>query len=205
VAIHRRPVVVDRDGERGWLRWLDVDQAHHPLAIIQLDNGVRITVPFELLAHHDDGGYTIPARWSEFPQLTEKSMSIPVLAERVKVQVRPAPTKRARVRRRVVSEPSVVETPVLHERLEVERIPVGVFVERAPEPRREGDMLIVPCVEEVVVVEKRLRVREELRIRVVREQLVHRQTVTLRRHEIEIESTEDARSTTPDNPEGEEL
>jgi stress response protein YsnF len=206
VAIHRRPLVVDRDGVRGWLRRLDVTDPHTPLAIIQLDNSERVTVPFELLAHDDSGdGYTIPARWSDFPRVGDETLSIPVLAEQVTVDVRPGRMKRARVRRRVVSEARVVETPIRHERLEVTRVPVDLLVDQAPEPRRDGDTLIVPCIEEVAVVVKRLRVREELRIRVVKEQTLHRETVTLRRHEIEVESTEDARSTTSNNPtEGDE-
>jgi len=104
--------------------------------------------------------------------------------------------RQVRVRRRVVSEQQVVEIPVWHERIDVETVPVNAFVDRPPEPRQEGDVLVIPCVEEVVVVEKRLRVREELRVRVVREQRTHRETVELRRHEIELDQTEQPQPTT---------
>jgi hypothetical protein len=38
-------------------------------------------------------------------------------------------------------------------------------VDEAPSIRRSGDLLIVPVLEEVLVIEKRLRLREELHIR----------------------------------------
>jgi stress response protein YsnF len=37
-------------------------------------------------------------------------------------------------------------------------------VDTAPEPRYEGDTLIIPVVEEMLVTEKRLLLREEVRI-----------------------------------------
>jgi stress response protein YsnF len=42
---------------------------------------------------------------------------------------------------------------------------MGRIVETAPEIRTEGDVTILPVVEEVLVVEKRLVLKEELHIR----------------------------------------
>jgi stress response protein YsnF len=107
----------------------------------------------------------------------------------VTVAVRPAPEKTLRARRRVVTESRVVEVPVWHERIEIERVPVEELVTEAPSARYEGDVLVIPCVEEIPVVEVRLRVREELRVRVVRERRIHRETVSLHRHDIDIQTT----------------
>jgi cysteine sulfinate desulfinase/cysteine desulfurase-like protein len=86
--------------------------------------------------------------------------------------------------------------------LDVQRVPIGQFVDRAPAPRQEGDVLIVPCIEEVVVVEKRLRVREELRIRIVREQRTHRQTVLVRRHELDTKAPDEPVAAISNKPKG---
>ena len=51
------------------------------------------------------------------------------------------------------------------ETVEVTHVPVDRVVERAPEIRTEGDVTIVPVLEEVLVVEKRLVLKEELHIR----------------------------------------
>lgn len=198
MAIQRRARIVDRDGTFGWLRSIKADDPDRPYAVVTLGNGAVVEVPFELLEHHDDGGYALGGRWRDFSIKTEEVASIPVIEERVRVDVRPAPARQLRVKRRVVSERQTVETPVWHEHIEVERVPVdGSFVDRAPKPRREGDVLIIPCVEEVVIVEKRLRVREELRVRVVRERKLHRQTVDVRRHEIEIDESYEEPEPTP--------
>lgn len=48
---------------------------------------------------------------------------------------------------------------------QVTRVPVDRIVEIAPEIRTEGDLTIVSVLEEVLVVEKRLVLKEELHIR----------------------------------------
>ena len=60
---------------------------------------------------------------------------------------------------------------------------------RYPIKREEGDVLIIPVLEEVVVVEKRLMLKEELRIRRSRGERPVRETVTLRTEEVSIEQT----------------
>ena len=50
--------------------------------------------------------------------------------------------------------------------IEVERVAIGCYVDVVPPSRQEGDVLVVPIVDEVVLVEKRLLLREEIRIRV---------------------------------------
>jgi len=188
VATRRRTVVIDARGVSGNLRDIRVRDLEKPLAVIELAGGAIVEVPFELLEHHDEGGYSMSGKWRDFIQGPD-SRVIPVIAERVVTQVKEVPIQHVRVRRRVVEEQKVVETPVMRERIEVQRQPMNTVVERVPEPRWDGDTLIVPCVEEVVVVERRLRIREELRIRVIRERKLDRQTVVLRRHEVEVSDT----------------
>lgn len=185
MATRRDARIADRDGALGWLHTVDVEDEAHPIAVIRLGSGSLIEVPFESLQRAQDDGYLFPGRWSDFATRREELASIPVIAEKVTVEVREAPAQQVRVRRRVVRGEQVVETPVWEEHIEVNHVPVNAYVDQPPAPRREGDVLIIPCVEEVV--EKRLRVREELHVRVVREQRVHRETVEVRRHEIEIE------------------
>jgi len=154
--------------------------------IVELDGGARITLPTELLHPHTEGGYAIDAPWKIFAG-EPTHIEIPIVEEQVVVGVRPVPRERFRVRRRVITEDQVVETPIWDEQIQIEHVPIGDFVERAPSTRQEGDTLIIPLVEEVAVVEKRLRLREEVRVSVVREQRIDRRTVPIRRTEIVIE------------------
>ena len=113
--------------------------------------------------------------------------SIPVVQEEVVVGRRPVTRGRVRVVRRLVREPREIEVPLTTEHLEIERVAVDQPVAERPAPRWEGDVLIIPRVEEVLVVEKRLRVCEELHVRTVKTQEIYRQTTSVRREEIEIE------------------
>ncbi|TNC50202.1 DUF2382 domain-containing protein, partial [Rubellimicrobium rubrum] len=69
-----------------------------------------------------------------------------------------------------VSTRTEVQTETLRDILqdvtvEVERVPVGRFVEAAEAPRTEGDLTILPVYEERLVVEKRLFLLEEVHVR----------------------------------------
>jgi stress response protein YsnF len=116
----------------------------------------------------------------------EQGTSIPVIQEEVTVHKRPV-ERRVRIVRRLVHEPRDIEIPLTTERVEVERVEVDRLVEAHPEPRWDGEVLIIPRVEEVLVVEKRLRVCEELHVRTVKTQDIHRETVDVGREELEIE------------------
>jgi stress response protein YsnF len=186
VATRRDPTVVDPDGVRGWIREFIIDDKRASAVSVELEGGARVTLPTELLHHHADGGYAIDAPWKTLAG-GSPDLEIPIVEERVVVGVRAVPSEQLRVRRKVVTDEQIVETPIWTEQIVIEHVPIGTFVDRAPSARQEGDTLIIPCVEEVPVVEMRLRLREELRIRVVRERRMDRQSVPVRRFEIEIE------------------
>jgi len=186
VATRRNAVVVDQDGASGRICEFVVENPNTAKVIVELQGGSRVSFPADLL-HPEDDGYTIPARWSQFAATAPDSADIPVIAESVTVGVRSVPREQLRVRRRVVTSQKLIATPVWREHIEVKRVPRDELMHRMPEPRQEGDTLIIPRVEEVAVVETRLRLCEELRIRVIREQHVDRRTISLRHHEIEIE------------------
>jgi uncharacterized protein (TIGR02271 family) len=68
------------------------------------------------------------------------------------------------IHKRVEEEPFETTVDLSRDDVLVEHVPVNREVEAAPEPRYEGDTLIIPVVEEVLVTEKRLVLREEVRV-----------------------------------------
>ena len=92
-----------------------------------------------------------------------------------------------RVRKVVREEAEVVDEPLTRVRAEIERKPVNDWVETLPPVRTEGETVIVPVVEEVLVVTRRLRLVEEVRISQREETFRSPQRVTLRREEAVIE------------------
>lgn len=104
---------------------------------------------------------------------------------------------RRRVRGRTVrvvtgtrEQEHVVAESLTHERVEVTHVPADRFVDDVPPPRIEGDTTILSVVEEVVVLERRLLLKEEIRIRRVRVTETHRETIVLREQFADISVTE---------------
>ena len=112
---------------------------------------------------------------------------IPLVKERAVVLKRKKVTGGLRVRTVVRESEEVIDEPLTTEEVEVERVPVDRWVE-APVPiRQEGETTIITLLEEVTVVEKRLRATEEVRITRRRTTRQAAQHVTLRREEAVVE------------------
>jgi stress response protein YsnF len=112
---------------------------------------------------------------------------IPIIEEQAQVFKRAGATEHVRVQTRTVSEDLLVHESVLREHFEVTRVPVDREVDEAPEIRVEGELTIVPVIEERLVIEKRLFVVEELHLR---RSVTSRQVelpVTLRRIEVDVD------------------
>lgn len=96
---------------------------------------------------------------------------------------------------RVVTASSTVEdfkqTTLAGVRVEVTRERLDQEVTSVPETRVEGDTTIIPIVEEIVVVEKRLVLVEEIRIRQIATSEDVVVPVTLRKQTATIERSED--------------
>jgi uncharacterized protein (TIGR02271 family) len=90
----------------------------------------------------------------------------------------------------------VVETLLTRESAEIERTPLDQPVDCVPPVRQEGDTIIIPVVEEVLIVERRLVLKEEVRVRRVRTTEKHRESVQLRRQEVMVTRDADARDAT---------
>ena len=93
--------------------------------------------------------------------------TLPLAEEKAAVSVREAVTGRVRVSTKTETFAEVVRQELRGMRAEVVRVPVNRTLEPGetpPEPRTEGEVMIIPIFEEVVVVEKRLVLKEELHI-----------------------------------------
>ncbi|MCC2976619.1 YsnF/AvaK domain-containing protein [Sphingomonas sp. PL-96] len=117
-------------------------------------------------------------------------LHIPIVEEEAQVFKRSVETERVSVRTTTDEEQVLIQDELRHEHVDVTRVPVGREVAEAPAIRTEGDVTIVPVLEERLIVEKRLFLVEELHLRrTVAIDPVEVPT-TLRRTRVEIERTE---------------
>jgi uncharacterized protein (TIGR02271 family) len=91
--------------------------------------------------------------------------AIPLVEERLSIEKRQVETGRLRVRISVEEREERVPVSLAHDEVEIERIPKNVAVSELPGVRLEGNTTVIPVVEEVVVVEKRLVLVEEIHVR----------------------------------------
>ena len=108
---------------------------------------------------------------------------IPLHAEEVSIGTKQVATGHVKVSTVTNSRQQLVEQLLHSERVEVERVPMGQVVEKIPDLRTEGDITIIPVVEETVVVQKQLVLKEEVRVRRIHETQNYRESVVLRQQE----------------------
>ena len=112
---------------------------------------------------------------------------VPIIEEEASVTKRKVGLEHVTVRTVAEEHQVVVHEAVRREHVEVVRIPVNLEVAEAPPVRTEGDVTIVPVVEERLVVEKRLFLVEELHLtRTTTTEQIELPT-TLRRMRAEVE------------------
>jgi uncharacterized protein (TIGR02271 family) len=108
---------------------------------------------------------------------------IPLLAEQVEVTKQTVETGRVQVARVTHEREQLIDELLNHQTAEVERVRIGQHVDTMPAVREEGDTIVIPIVEEVLVIERRLFLKEEVRVRRVNSTERHQESVTLRHHE----------------------
>lgn len=108
---------------------------------------------------------------------------IPLHAEEVSIGKKQVATGRVKVSTVTHSREELVQQLLQSERVEVERVPMGQVIAKVPQVRTEGDITIIPVVEETVVLQRQLVLKEEVRIRRIRETQNYQERVTLRQQE----------------------
>jgi uncharacterized protein (TIGR02271 family) len=162
--------------------------------VVQLENGQQLLVPTDVLVQQPDGSYYLPLRLAELehygrehsvPQ--DKPLVVPVLVEELEVQKRLVETGKVRITKVVHEHETLVDEPLFHDKVAITRVPMQRVVDGPVPVREENGTTIISIVEEVLVVEKRLRLREEIHIRKQRIETHQPQRITLRSEEVQVE------------------
>jgi uncharacterized protein (TIGR02271 family) len=187
--------VIGKDGARGVIVGHQSAESGVSHALVRLDTGEQVLVPIDVLVLQADGSYyyapfnlhDITAE--EIARLGHDSekLVVPVIAEELDIQKRTVETGRVRVHKSVREREEEVDVPLLREEVHVERVPVNRVIDQAVGVRYEGETLIIPVLEEVLVVEKRLMLREELHVTRRQVETRHHEEVTLRSEEVRVE------------------
>lgn len=114
-------------------------------------------------------------------------LHIPIVEEKARITKRVTDIERVSVHVATDEEQVLVRQDLRHEQVVVTRVPIGREVAEAPLPRTEGDLTVIPVLEERLVVEKRLFLVEELHLRRTAVIEAVELPTTLRRTRVDIE------------------
>jgi uncharacterized protein (TIGR02271 family) len=221
--------VTDRDGLRGFIDEQDAGwDDKHGQVLVRLEGGRQALVPAAELRRDRDGSFRLPFSLSELTQVSPRaseaprasgargdgargdgargdggSVVVPVVAEQLEVQKRKVEAGGVRIRKTVTEREEVVDEPLMREEVQVKRVPVNKVVEGPVPVRHVGNTMIVSLLEEVLVVEKRLMLKEELHITKEQVESYRPQRVRLRTEEAVVERVEDGRGGYVEGEEGE--
>lgn len=194
-------LVTDRDGVRGFIDTSEggwQPEAGH--SVIQLSDGGRVRVANEVLVELEDGHYLLPGSIGDLlrdgaAKIEPDVVRLPVVEEQLQVSTQVRETGTVRLDKQVHTRTEHVEVPLQREEVEIDRVAIGRVVDGPIPVRQEGDTTIFSLLEEVLVVEKRWVLREEVHLRVRRSERVESHAVELRAEEITV------RRTNPTEPE----
>jgi len=196
------PLVIGKEGLRG--RLLTEPQGVHTqgaTALVELENGQKMQVPVSALIKQADGAYHVAlsqedvnraqASRTEHASRRETALVVPVYQEELAVDKRTVEIGRARITKHVEEHEEVVDEPLLRQEVQIDYVPINrIWDGPPPPPRYEADKLIIPLLEEVLVVEKRLMLKEELHISRVQKTVREPQSVVLRSESVSVERVE---------------
>ena len=120
--------------------------------------------------------------------------TMPVHQEEIRVGTRTVDTGRGvRIHKTVGEHEQLIQDTLMHDEIDVRHVPIDkiVALSEAPASRYEGDTLIVPILEEILVVEKRLRIKEEIHITRSKRAQRFSETVCVKSETVSVERFDD--------------
>jgi len=179
-------LVVDKVGERGQIEPSQFTDPTEAGVLVRFGER-QVYVPAGMLVAGSDGVFHLPVALSELAEQTGSPVVLPVIEEEVQVQTRKVETGGVRVTKVVHEKQEAIDLPLLKEEIEVKRVAINRPVDQPMHIRQEGDTLIIPLVEEVLVVQRQLILKEEVHIITRRTRTQHTQHETVRSEEVVIE------------------
>ncbi len=121
----------------------------------------------------------------------ESSGIIPVIEEHVEVGTKVIERAKVRLSKRVNESVQSYDIPLTEEEIVVKRVQKNEIVDTMPAGiRYEGDVMIIPVLKEVAVIEKRIMLVEEIHVTKYKYDKTETRRVVVRKEEVNVERTE---------------
>jgi uncharacterized protein (TIGR02271 family) len=175
-------VVVGEQGESYRLLQRYTDNGVDTLVLGRAD-GAQVSLPHSELIQKEQG------RWLLSDAVRDaRGLVIPVVEEQLEVSRERVETGKVRINKTVESKEVVVDDPLTRETVRIEHVPINqVITGEVPRTREEGDVTVIPILEERVVTRTELVLVEEVRIHRERSEYHDPQRITLRKEVVAVE------------------
>jgi uncharacterized protein (TIGR02271 family) len=162
--------------------------------VVTFDDGTCLTIAEDVLIPREDGTYLIPLDQTMLTDMelaaldNNEQIVVPVIEEELLVTKQQIERSVVRVTTKVNSHEEVVDEPLLYEWVSVERVPVNQFIEEdLPNVREENGVMVIPIIEEVLVIQKKILLREEVHLTKHKTTVRKPQKIVLRSQVVEVE------------------
>ena len=174
--------IEDLEGSRLFIQGVSQDESS---LLVELPDRRTVSVPIHLLQKKTEETYLLPLRFSDLED--SSNIVIPVIEEQPRFRKRKIETGSVRIKKTVHETPRILEETLSKEEISIERRPCEKIVDEPAQARQEGDTWILPVQEEILVVTKRILIREEIYVR--KQTLQHKEKVTaqVRKEEVVID------------------
>ena len=188
--------LTDADGRRIEADLLTSDGGRQ---LLRLQSGEKVWIPDDVLVKRGKGDYRLDVSFEDVAeaagsssarQSPEDDQVLALAEEEATIGKRRRETSRVRITKRVTEREEHLEDVLVGSRVDVTRVPIHREVDAPTPVRQEGDTTIIPLFEEVLVIEKRLMLTEEVHVVVDETRRRTEHVVTLRREEAVTERLE---------------
>lgn len=197
--------VFDKNGLRGKIVGYSTAATADKNALIELEGGIQVVIPMKKLAPRKPTGFKFTGTFEKWHKTNLPSklhhidangeithgdtISIPVIEEELEVKKRKVETGSVRINKTISEREEIVDQTLSIESVKVERIAINRIVEEAENSRYENNTWVIPVYEEVAVVEKRLFLREEIRITKEMSVEQHQERIPLRSEKVTVDKS----------------
>lgn len=117
----------------------------------------------------------------------DSKITIPILEEEIKVTKKVVDTGVVNISKTIGESTEYLDIPLSNEEIVVNRIPKNEIIDIMPAASRyEGDIMIIPVLKEVAVIEKRIMLVEEIHVTKIKTEKTETHEVTVRKEEVNI-------------------
>jgi uncharacterized protein (TIGR02271 family) len=191
----KQVIVVDKDNIRGTVISPSGEIEAVPQVLVQFDNDQQVWISTDSLTKMRDNSYYLPVSLSEMrDEFTEARESerlvIPVVEETAKLSKRVVQKSKVQIKKVVEEKHEAFDLPLLEEYVEVKRVPVNRTFDKPVPVRSEGDTLIIPVHKEVLIIQKKFLVSEEIHVIKQQTERIHTEEVSLLQEKVVVNRLE---------------